>query len=112
MTELKPCPFCGHKAVLMGKRVFYVMCGWYMCNARTDKYAKPKFAKDAWNMRAKDEQLRARFISELVTKEDWKGEPKQYYQPNSCSNCHNALSGEEKYCPHCGAKMDGKENDK
>ena len=54
--KLKPCPFCGGDAVIMGKRAVYIMCGNYKCMARTDKYAKPKFAKEAWNRRANDEK--------------------------------------------------------
>lgn len=52
-----------------------------------------------------------KFISELVKKLDWAGRLQSYYQPNSCSQCHNALRGEENYCPFCGAKMDGKEEE-
>ena len=47
-----------------------------------------------------------KFISEIVKKEDWRGILRSYYQPNSCSCCHTPLSGEENYCPNCGAKMD------
>ena len=29
----------------------------------------------------------------------------------SCSNCHNAGYAHHKYCPNCGAKMDGELNE-
>lgn len=51
-----------------------------------------------------------RFISELVKKCDWRGKTQEYYQPHSCSCCHTPLYGTEKYCPACGAKMDGSSN--
>lgn len=47
-----------------------------------------------------------KFVSELVKKPDWAGRLQSYYQPNSCNQCHSALSGEENYCPVCGAKME------
>ena len=49
--------------------------------------------------------------SELVKKEDWKGNMQSYYQPISCSLCHAAHYEESRCCPHCGAKMDGKEEE-
>ena len=43
--------------------------------------------------------------SELVKKCDWKGKKRDYYQPNSCSLCHEAVVKRTPYCPNCGAKM-------
>lgn len=51
-TELKPCPFCGATVILQGKRTFYIECP--RCFATTDKYAKPKFAIEAWNRRTNE----------------------------------------------------------
>lgn len=48
-NELKPCPFCGATAILQGKRTFYVECP--RCFSTSDKYARPKFAIEAWNRR-------------------------------------------------------------
>ena len=45
--------------------------------------------------------------SELVKKCDWKGKKQQYYQPNSCSLCHEAVLKRTSYCPNCGARMKG-----
>ena len=45
--------------------------------------------------------------SELVKKCDWKGKQHQYFQPNSCSKCHEPVAIRTPYCPHCGAKMRG-----
>ena len=52
------------------------------------------------------ENVHARFVSEIIKKEDWKGLMQSYYQPNSCSNCHTALTGKENFCPNCGAEME------
>lgn len=45
--------------------------------------------------------------SEIVKRCDWKGKKQQYYQPNSCSLCHDAVLKRTPYCPYCGAKMKG-----
>ncbi len=52
------------------------------------------------------ENVHAKFVSEIIKKENWKGQMKSYFQPNSCSNCHIALTGGENFCPNCGAKME------
>lgn len=51
------------------------------------------------------ENVHAKFVSEIIKKPDWKGQMQSYYQPNSCSNCHTALTGKENFCPNCGADM-------
>lgn len=51
--------------------------------------------------------VHAEWISEVVTKRDWKGMLKQYYQPCSCSACHEPAIQKYNYCPNCGARMDG-----
>ena len=45
--------------------------------------------------------------SELIRRCDWKGKEQQYFQPNSCSICHNAVATRTPFCPKCGAKMKG-----
>lgn len=50
-------------------------------------------------------QIEGEWRSELVKRCDWKGKERQYYQPNSCSLCHNATLTRTPYCPKCGAKM-------
>lgn len=47
-----------------------------------------------------------KFISAPIVRPNWRGVMQIYFQPNSCSCCHAALSGKENYCPNCGAKMD------
>lgn len=48
------------------------------------------------------------WVSELVTRCDWRGKKQKYYQPNSCNLCHTAVYDRTDYCPHCGAFMVGK----
>lgn len=63
MTELKPCPFCGHEAELSsgkfdGKDTSYVMCK--RCGSQGEfffvspKYASAERAIKAWNRRVGD----------------------------------------------------------
>jgi hypothetical protein len=54
-------------------------------------------------------QSEGEWRSELVKKCDWKGKKHDYYQPNSCSLCHEAVLKRTAYCPNCGAKMKGGE---
>lgn len=54
-----------------------------------------------------EEVRHGEWISELVKKCDWKGNKQSYYQPISCSLCHESQAIKYPYCPYCGAKMDG-----
>lgn len=51
--KLKPCPFCGGKAVKIGRNVFWVRC--CGCGAGTSVFDSEKEAKEAWNRRAEHE---------------------------------------------------------
>ena len=66
-----------------------------------DTIAQKMFAK-GWRKQSEGE-----WRSELVKKCDWKGKKHDYYQPNSCSLCHEAVVKRTPYCPNCGAKMKG-----
>lgn len=55
------------------------------------------------------EEKRGEWRSELVKRKDWKGNMQSYYQPISCSLCHNPQHKEFPFCPECGAKMDKKD---
>lgn len=35
------------------------------------------------------------------------GKKQKYFQPNSCSKCHELVIKRTPYCPHCGSKMKG-----
>lgn len=57
-TELKPCPFCGGKAELVGTGNFCGNCAYSVsctsCNCNTDWLANKKEVVEAWNKRAFD----------------------------------------------------------
>lgn len=52
LDELKRCPCCGGMAKLLGVRTFYAEC--QKCFLKTDKYARPHFAVEAWNRRTNE----------------------------------------------------------
>ena len=49
MAELKPCPFCGGKAVLYGKVFYYIVCK--SCLAETKGNYSKQTAIETWNRR-------------------------------------------------------------
>ena len=62
MEKLKPCPFCGGKAILNGDpRVNFAFCECEKCGARTNtvrislQYCANDVAIAAWNRRQNDE---------------------------------------------------------
>lgn len=48
--KLKPCPFCGGKALALGHHVFWIRC--LKCGAETTSCCSLEQAKEAWNRRA------------------------------------------------------------
>ncbi len=55
------------------------------------------------------QQSEGEWRSELVKNCDWKGKKHDYYQPNSCSLCHEAALKRTPFCPNCGARMKGED---
>lgn len=55
MSELKPCPFCGGKAKLLGFTRFWVQCE--PCGAQTPLYVFEDAAEEAWNRRVGDDLM-------------------------------------------------------
>lgn len=53
------------------------------------------------------EVVHAKWVSKIAKICDWSGKKRDYYQPNSCSHCHEAAIERFPFCPNCGAKMDG-----
>ena len=52
MTELKPCPFCGSKAMMLSWKEtgeYWVQCE--ECEMKTDTHYDPKIAALVWNRR-------------------------------------------------------------
>lgn len=52
-------------------------------------------------------QVEGEWRGEIRTKCDWRGKKQQYFQPNSCSLCHEPVYERTLFCPNCGAKMRG-----
>ena len=75
------------------------------CNAQGECVAE-KYALRLYNAGYRKQSVGA-WRSELVKKCDWKGKEHDYYQPNSCSLCHEAVVKRTPFCPNCGAKMKG-----
>ena len=55
MAELKPCPFCGEKAELLGFTRLWVQCT--QCAAQTRLYVYMDAAEEAWNRRVGDDLM-------------------------------------------------------
>lgn len=60
MKELKPCPFCGHKAILVDLECnprFYVKCSYRYCRVeQAPLYMSKASAIKAWNRRSYEQQ--------------------------------------------------------
>ena len=52
-------------------------------------------------------QKEGEWRGELRKRCDWRGKMRQYFQPNSCSVCHEGVVERTPFCPNCGAKMKG-----
>ncbi len=100
--ELKPCPFCGGKAVIAHPKKadlftydkYYVQCT--KCKATASTVS-------AWEMRtecAATDTLTTERTAKVVHKQtDVNGMPW-----GKCGECNNLVFGN--YCSNCGAKMD------
>ena len=51
------------------------------------------------------ERTKGNWRSELQKRCDWRGKKQQYYCPNACSVCHDAVIDRTPFCPNCGADM-------
>lgn len=114
--ELKPCPFCGCKNIIVRKYTavagvhYYVQCDSTNggCGANIDSRTTKKSAVEAWNKRT-DEVRHGEWIDVPLNSDpnDW---THKYNLRTKCSACGFAMPREyPRYniCPHCGAKMDG-----
>lgn len=117
MTELKPCPFCGEKYLIdygiMGGTMEgfdYVQCA--NCGAEIHSVNKGNYieAVKAWNRRA--ETVKAQPDADVVEVRHGEWIYGEFDVPH-CSECGKEVLPNQisKYCPECGAKMDGKVGD-
>ena len=106
MDKLKPCPFCGGEAAFLGETqsIKCKQCGGML--VVTNPLTTRLEAKEAWDRRVNDATVRHG----------------AWYLLDDCANaglycsaCSKRVHREEfaykklrsKYCPHCGALMDG-----
>lgn len=98
--EQMACAICGNSKICCGegirKCILFPQMRRYANNAYKEGYRK---------------QSEGKWRGELRTRCDWRGKKQQYFQPNSCSVCHEPAAERTPYCPHCGAKMKGKDSD-
>lgn len=123
MDELKPCPFCGAKRFLTdthgevkGNREELPWTAETSCDCGAFMFAGGKTEKDAVSKMTKAWNRRVNGDAELVRHGHWK----QSYEGHddrftyTCSACgyqeHDNFTKHYRFCPHCGAKMDEKEN--
>jgi Lar family restriction alleviation protein len=104
MNDLKPCPFCGGKAIVEGHHNRFME--WYLCScpechvSQTGNEYGFKFeAIEAWNRRTEN-------VAPVVYGRWIKGSSNPY-----CSECFVECRDETPFCPNCGVKMDGGDGD-
>lgn len=106
MNELKPCPFCGGKAIVEGHHNRFVE--WYLCSCPEchvsqagNEYGFKFGAIEAWNRRTENVApvVNWRWVTHYQS-----GTPvAEGYVSTCCDMWNNRKSP---YCPNCGAKMD------
>ncbi len=78
MNELKPCPFCGHKAILVDLEYnprFFVKCSYKYCGVEQARlYMSKASATKAWNRRkvtitSKEFKERMAYLAEIEDEE-------------------------------------------
>lgn len=119
MDKLKPCPFCGGKAVMISEPIthdrFLVACknrgDMCKCEPCTNWFATREEAAETWNRRANDASVRHGC---WIGEGDGYADGKLVYDVWNCSECDYCIDdGTDdperlpKYCPGCGALMDG-----
>lgn len=116
MDKLKPCPFCGGKAiitVLQHKFSDLYFCSCQKCHISqtSGEYTFRQESINAWNRRVNDASVRHGC---WIGEGDGYADGKLVYDVWNCSECDYCIDdGTDdpeclpKYCPGCGAKMDG-----
>ena len=116
MSELKSCPFCGEMPRIIeheydgASNTYGVRC---RCGAQSFQfYEEPSLAANAWNARKGEPSADVEPVRhgrwEVFYAEELCGYRRAYYV---CSNCFNSSDDEFDYCPNCGARMDGEQDE-
>lgn len=100
MNELKPCPFCGGKAVhLDDENIYCYHCGVtfllddFIYRGEAEDYEEARqMAIESWNRRADEKLGKWIDIDDCITLE--------------CSMCKGQHYNASPYCPNCGARME------
>ena len=70
--KLKPCPFCGGEAKVLGTKYeggdYYIVCE--RCRVRVGSYSNPVEAIEAWNKRANSEKPKLTY-ADVEKMEKW-----------------------------------------
>lgn len=114
MSDLKPCPFCGGEAIILKADQYhqfpnthYISCR--DCTAGIGPLDTEAEAIEAWNRRADDHFRGATKMIEqtakVVCNETTMG------LSFCCGNCGKPVHSEGKYCHHCGAKLDWRDDE-
>lgn len=106
IKELLPCPHCGGKPKWMSLdgKCYYITCE--TCGARTVIDLDKKYLADKWNKRyvpiVKVENIKTEWGDDEYVN-DRMGD--MYYY-GDCGNCGETVSHNQKYCSHCGARLE------
>lgn len=111
MDKLKPCPFCGGEAAFLGETqsIKCKQCGCMFIV--TNPFTTRLEAKEAWNGRVNDASVRH---GHWIGEGDGYADGELVFDVWHCSECDYCIDdGTDdperlpKYCPGCGALMDG-----
>ena len=109
MDKLKPCPFCGGKAIITVLQhrftdLYFCSCEKCHISQTSGEYTFRQEAINAWNKRSNDASVRhGHWIKDAFFSDEVNNGEK-------CSQCGELIGwfgNLPKYCPGCGALMDG-----
>ena len=95
IDKLKPCPFCGGKAILSADKHYNIYSVWCdECCAGTSNYGEEKEAIDAWNSRVQPTFTPDELDAIRRNVSDWRAERElSKIEQSIIDKCANALKG-------------------
>lgn len=107
--ELKPCPFCGGRAIMkIQKHIpngydYTPTCQDPSCAGRlTKKWINEADAIEAWNRRAERTVKVVEHDASITDTDGYKYHRTEYL----CGACKKKVLSGDDYCSHCGVKLD------